>query len=94
MRPARGSVISPRKSLRPNMSECHTVSHKVRFSKSDRDVVNYFIDTKMLRVSIASLLFTRKCNLPFYLQVFFKERRQGVFLDLCLPFAALGAVGQ
>jgi len=40
IRPAKGRVISPRKSFRPNMSLCQTVSHKVRFSKSDNDVVN------------------------------------------------------
>ena len=38
--PAKGSSTSPKKSLRPNISLCHTVSHNVRFSRSDKDAVN------------------------------------------------------
>ena len=39
--PAIGIITSPRKSLRPNMSECQTEIHMVRLSTSPRGITNW-----------------------------------------------------
>lgn len=42
----RGRVTSPRKSFLPNMSECHTESHRVRVVTSDTVIVYFNVSSK------------------------------------------------
>lgn len=101
---SRGIRTSPRKSLRPNMSECQTVSHRVLVSRPLRLIWNWNVvvtnhpssnfhagTTEQQAKHLCSRLVS---NDKAYLQCFVKLGIQRVFLHLSFPFAALWLVRQ
>lgn len=85
-----GIRTSPRKSLRPNMSECQTVSQSVRDSRLLRLVWNYWRNIEVIRRKRRIVEDIMKNN---YLECFIKNRIEGVFLNLRLSFSTFRFVG-
>ena len=81
-----GSITSPRKSLRPNISECHTVTHSVRLSTSSNGIWNCN-DGKVALVLIKN--FAVKID---YLKHFVEDWVKCMFLDFGFTFATLAFV--